>query len=221
MRTLFHQWLCPHSRKIRIAMAEKKLDFKLQVERPWEKRPEFITLSPTQTLPILIDEDQTIVHHHAIAAYLDEHYPERALYSENMAEKNESRHLSAWIDNTLYYNVWMKIIFEKLYKRHNSLGQTEGRVLREGLQQLSEYLMICENLVKTRHWLAGDHLSWADISAGGLFSALDYMGDINWTSFPELKSWYARLKSRPCFKEILSDKVPGIVAAPSYCDLDF
>jgi glutathione S-transferase len=46
MRTLFHLWLHPFSRKVRIVLAEKKLDFELTIEKVWERRTEFLALNP-------------------------------------------------------------------------------------------------------------------------------------------------------------------------------
>jgi len=46
-------------------------------------------------------------------------------------------------------------------------------------------------------WLAGDHLSLADLAAAAHLSSLDYLGDVPWADFAAAKSWYQRIKSRP------------------------
>ena len=46
MRTLFHFWLSPSSRKVRIALGEKGLDFEMQVEKISDRRPEFLAMNP-------------------------------------------------------------------------------------------------------------------------------------------------------------------------------
>lgn len=76
-------------------------------------------------------------------------------------------------------------------------------------------------LSETRSWLAGEAISLADFAAAAQISTLDYIGDIDWRTAPAAKEWYARMKSRPCFRGVLADRVPGLTPAPHYADLDF
>ncbi|MED5360607.1 MAG: glutathione S-transferase N-terminal domain-containing protein, partial [Pseudomonadota bacterium] len=57
MRTVYHLWLSPFCRKVRIVLAEKGLEFDMQVEKLWERRDEFLALNPAGDLPVLIEED--------------------------------------------------------------------------------------------------------------------------------------------------------------------
>ena len=54
---LFHLWLSPYSRKVRIAMAELGVEVKLVIEPVWERRPEFLALNPAGTVPVLVEDD--------------------------------------------------------------------------------------------------------------------------------------------------------------------
>ncbi|MDR1907602.1 MAG: glutathione S-transferase family protein, partial [Holosporales bacterium] len=64
-------------------------------------------------------------------------------------------------------------------------------------------------------------LSIADIAVAAHISVLDYLGGVSWSHFPVVKEWYMRIKSRPSFKRILSDRVPSIQPASYYANLDF
>jgi glutathione S-transferase len=75
--------------------------------------------------------------------------------------------------------------------------------------------------VRTRDWLAGDTLSYADLAAAAHLSATDYLGDVPWSEDEAAKTWYARVKSRPSFRALLAETLPGVPASPSYADLDF
>ncbi|RZJ87784.1 MAG: glutathione S-transferase family protein, partial [Brevundimonas sp.] len=68
---------------------------------------------------------------------------------------------------------------------------------------------------------AGRRLSQADLAAAAHLSVLDYFGEIAWANWPALKIWYSKLKSRPCFRPLLSDRFAGVQAASWYDDLDF
>ncbi len=61
MRTLYHLWLSPFSRKVRLVLAEKDLDFHLEVEQTWERRREFLALNPTGEVPVLVEPDNTVL----------------------------------------------------------------------------------------------------------------------------------------------------------------
>ena len=45
--------------------------------------------------------------------------------------------------------------------------------------------------------------------------------EIPWAEFPVVTEWYYRLKSRPSFRPLLSDRVPGQPPVPHYGELDF
>jgi glutathione S-transferase len=78
-----------------------------------------------------------------------------------------------------------------------------------------------EALLTQRDALAGRRISLADIVAAAHLSVLDYFGEISWASYPGLKTWYMKLKSRPCFRPLLADRFPGVAASAWYADLDF
>ena len=61
MRVLYHLWLSPCARKVRIVLREKNLDFTLKAEKVWERRPEFLALNPACEVPVLIEPDGTVL----------------------------------------------------------------------------------------------------------------------------------------------------------------
>jgi glutathione S-transferase len=76
-------------------------------------------------------------------------------------------------------------------------------------------------LCEQRSWLAGSELSLADLAAAAHISAIDYLGDVPWAEYPGAQSWYQRIKSRPSFRTLLGDTVPGVQASSHYANLDF
>src|SRR5438477_329926 len=56
MFTLFHHPFCPHSRFIRLAVAEHGLELRLVEERAWERRHEFLVMNPAGTTPVLVSD---------------------------------------------------------------------------------------------------------------------------------------------------------------------
>lgn len=76
-------------------------------------------------------------------------------------------------------------------------------------------------LFATRQWLAGPVLTLADFALAAHLSSLDYLGDVDWETSIETRQWYARIKSRPAFRALLSDRVAGMPPHAGYADLDF
>jgi glutathione S-transferase len=221
MRVLYHSLLSAASRKVRVVLAEKNLDFTMKAEKPWERRPEFLALNPAGEVPVLIDGDNVLAGTDAIVEYLDETYREKMLIGINPLDRAEVRRLVAWFDIKMDREVTENLIGEKMMKRMIGEGQPNSQAIRAGHANLPHHLDYIGYLVDRRRWLAGDHFSVADITAAAHLSALDYLGDVPWDQHELAREWYARIKSRPSFRPILADHVPGLPPPKHYADLDF
>ena len=222
MRTLYHLWLSPFSRKIRIVLTEKNLDFQMVVEETWERRHEFLALNPTGEVPVLIEKDDTVLAESAvICEYLEEKYPDPELIGKNLHDRAEVRRLVAWFDQKFNREVTEKLLNEKVMRRFLGLGEPDSREIRAAQSNIHTHLDYITFLTDRRFWLAGDHLTLADIAAAAHISAIDYLGDVPWSKYKAAKNWYARIKSRPSFKNILLDRIPSLPASKNYTNLDF
>src|ERR1700756_5940770 len=124
MRVLYHSLLSPFSRKARVVLAEKNLDFTLKLEKPWERRPEFLALNPAGEVPVLIEPDGTVLAGtEAIVEYLDEAYREKILIGINPVDRAEVRRLCAWFDIKMNAEVTENLLGEKVNKRYLGQGQ--------------------------------------------------------------------------------------------------
>jgi glutathione S-transferase len=57
--------------------------------------------------------------------------------------------------------------------------------------------------------------------AAASFSILDYLGDIDWNQYEDVKEWYALMKSRPSFRSLLADRISGLKPPAYYENPDF
>jgi glutathione S-transferase len=222
MRLLYHFWLSPPSRKLRLVLQEKGLEFTLKIEKWWERRPEFLALNPAGEVPVLIEPDGTVLADAgAIAEFLDETYRDKLLIGINPIDRAEARRLVAWFDVKMNREVTDGLLGEKVMKRLTGVGQPDSTAIRVAKANLAMHLDYISYLAERRRWLAGDHFSVADISAAAHLSALDYLGDVPWDEHEPAKEWYARIKSRPSFRPLLADHIPGTPPPKHYADLDF
>ena len=221
-RTLYHLWLSPHSRKVRLTLAEKNLPFNMVAEQTWERRRDFLALNPTGEVPVLIEEDNTVLSESmAICEYLEEKHPEPNLIGENPYDRAEVRRLVAWFDKKFDEEVTCKLVNEKVMKRFLGLGEPDSREIRAAKTNIHTHLNYITFLTDRRFWLAGDKISLADFAAAAHLSCIDYLGDVPWIDHVSAKNWYARIKSRPSLRQILSDAIPGLPAPKYYSDPDF
>ena len=221
MLTLYHYPLSASSRRVRLALAEKGLEFTLVNEQPWRRRPEFLALNPAGEVPVLTEDDGTVLVGSAIGEYLEEVYPKPSLLPGTPAARAEARRLVAWFDIKFQNEVTENLVGEKVIKRVSGQGQPSGLAIRAGLSNIHYHLDYITWLAERRTWLAGDELSHADLAAGAQLSAVDYCSLVPWDDHPEAKDWYARIKSRPSFRSLLSDQIPGVPPPPHYTNLDF
>jgi len=222
MRTLYHLWLSPISRKVRLVLGEKGLEADLIVEKIWERREAYLALNPAGTIPLLLDEDGTsVADSAAICEYLDEVYPEPPVIGRDPATRAEVRRLVAWFDQKFQDEVSANLLDQKVWRRFMGLGQPDSEAIRAGHYNLHTHLDYIGWLTERRNWLGGEDYSLADMAAAAHISCLDYLGDVPWEDHAGARDWYARIKSRPTFRPLLADHIPGLPPPKHYADLDF
>jgi len=221
MKRLYHLPLSPFCRKIRLVLAEKKIDFEMVVEFPWEKRLDYLRQNPSGKVPMLKIDGLVLAESSAIFEYLEEVYPTPALLPQNPAERAEARRLASWFDDKFYREVTHNLLNERVYKKLMKGGHPESSLIKQGAKNIKYHLDYMGWLLEQRRWLAGDNMSIADFSAAAQLSSLDYINDVDWTRNTAVTDWYSKIKSRPAFRPLLSDLVPGFVPPTHYADLDF
>jgi glutathione S-transferase len=230
MYTLFHHPFCPQSRFIRLALGEHGLDLRLVEERPWERREAFLLMNPAGTTPVLIaDDPPAIPGASVITEYLDETHGEdlgdRRLLPTAMEDRIEVRRLLSWFNEKFFEEASGPLVTERIYKRfmneEDGGGPPAMDVIRAATANVRYHLAYIGWLARTRNFLAGDRLTYADLVAAAHLSAIDYLGDVPWIEDEAAKAWYARIKSRPSFRPLLSEWLAGVPASRTYVDLDF
>lgn len=222
MRQLYHTSLSPFCRKIRMVLREKSLEFELVTENPWEPQQGFFALNPAGEVPVLVEnEGIAISGTYAIAEYLEDSYRDVTLIGNTTLERAEVRRLVDWFDHKFDYEVTQNILFEKVFKRLMHYGSPNTNALRQGADNIHYHLDYIGYLTAERYWLAGDHLTLADLAAASHLSALDYLGDVPWDYNMHATNWYRLIKSRPSMRLILADRIRGMTPPSYYEDPDF
>jgi glutathione S-transferase len=142
-----------------------------------------------------------------------------------MGERIEVRRLMAWFNDKFFEETSNPLVTERIYKRfmneEDGGGAPAAEVIRAAKANVRYHLAYIGWLAQTRNFLAGDRLTYADLAAAAHLSAIDYLGDVPWIEDDAAKAWYARVKSRPSFRPLLSEWLAGVPASRTYVDLDF
>jgi len=214
MRRLIHLIMSPSSRLVRLALGEKRLACELTAAE-----------DPLAHLPVFVDEDgTTAVGLWAIVDHLESEHPDVPLVPADAPARGDALRLLDWIMGNFHEQVTKRVVFEKASQAHT--GSVTRRppnmdTVRAGRDALKATLQRLSNIADTRGFIAGRDISLADLALAAHLSALDYYGEIAWAEFPQLADWYVRMKSRPSFRSLLGDRVPGQPPVPHYSELDF
>jgi glutathione S-transferase len=189
-----------------------------------------LLLNPAAATPVILEEGNPAVSGAGVAAeYLDETRGERLgehrLLPGDNSVRIEVRRLLSWFNDKFYAEVSAPLITERVYKRYMTADQGGGPpdtdAMRAARNNIRYHLAYIGWLVGTRDWLAGERLTYADLAAAAHLSAVDYLGDVPWNENEAAKAWYARVKSRPSFRPLLTELASGLPPSPTYADLDF
>ena len=113
MYRLFHQPLSPFCRKIRLVLAEKKIEVDLVEEKTWEKRMDFMRMNPAGKVPVLKVDDLVLAESNAIFEYLEETMPDPPLLPKRPAARAEARRLVGWFDDKFHNEVTANLLYGK------------------------------------------------------------------------------------------------------------
>ncbi|EMD81846.1 glutathione S-transferase family protein [Pacificimonas flava] len=222
MWTLHQFPLCPFSRKVRILLAEKDVEFAMQLAYPWEKSDELMDLNRAGQTPVLSGErGGPLVDSTVIAEYFDETVQKSPLMGSGASARAEVRRLTIWFDQKCYAEAVNPLLLERMYKRLVLRQPPDARMLRVAGQALAQHLDYIEYLLGERRWLAGGSFSLADISAAAHLSVADYLGGLSFDGYPDAKTWYSTIKSRPSVRRLLPDRMEGLSPPQHYDKLDF
>ncbi|WP_084395788.1 glutathione S-transferase family protein [Henriciella aquimarina] len=224
MKRLWQWPIDPLARTVRLMLGEKRCSAELILALPWAQPEVLADMAPGARAPVLIDteaeEKVTAIGTHAICEYLETAHPTPRLLPFVANERAEARRLWRWSEDS-FAEVNALLLTERVNQWVRRVRQPDSEALRKGVHALKSKMTFLNGLAEMRPYMAGRSLTLADLSVAAHLSACDYFGDVPWDLTPDLKDWYARIKSRPSFRPLLADKVEGTRPARHYADLDF
>ena len=190
--------LSPFGRKVRIVLAEKKIDFELVLAQPGVDDELIQSYNPLGKVPVLVVDDGRIIYDSSvIAEHLDYLSPVCRLYPNDHRPMMSAKRSEALADGICDAAVAIMLELRRIKKLQSSewIAKQQGKINR-GLAAL-------ESQMQDKRWLVGDAYSIADVS---VICALDYLDlrqpATQWAlHYPNLQQFYLRLQDRPALQE--------------------
>lgn len=223
MWLLYQFPLCPFSRKVRLLLGEKAINYQLVTEYPWDQRAGYRDVNLAGQTPAMRHQDSgvTLTHSVAICEYFEETEEARPLLTGGAVQRAEIRRLVAWFDEQFYMQVGAPLLQEKMLKRLVYRQTPDAGMLRGAMKAANGHLDMLDALLDHHSWIAGTALTLADFAAAAHISVADYLGGIDWTGHDQVRDWYAAMKSRPSFRPLLDERM-GVLQPPAhYADVNF
>ena len=190
----------PYTRKVRIVLAEKKIDFEFEIDNPWKADAKAAKLNPLGKVPVLLlDDGRTLFDSRVIVGFLDNASPISRLVPAENRERVEAQRWEALADGVLDAGVLARLENQREAKLRNApwTERQTGKVAA-GLAAMDAEL-------GDKPWCVGNGCTLADIAVGVCLGWLDFrFPKMNWSKdHANLARAFAKLSERQSFIDTL------------------
>jgi glutathione S-transferase len=190
----------PYVRKVRVVLAEKRLDYQLELEDVWNA-DNILKANPLGKVPCLVLEGgEAVFDSRVIVEYLDTRSPVSRLIPESGRERTEVRTWEALADGVLDAAILARL--EATWPGRNAEQRSQAWIDRQ-MSRVDGALAAMSNGLGDKPWCVGIHLSLADIAMGCALGYLDFrFPQIDWRGrHANLARIAEKLNARPSFVE--------------------
>lgn len=190
----------PFARKVRIVMAEKRIEFEQVVDIPWDASTHVPDFNPLGKVPVLVlDDGHTLFDSRVIVEYLDTITPVSRLIPEGNRQRIAVRRWEALADgiSEAASTIFLEKKRPEAQQSHEWIVRQEQKVFR-GLEAMAEEL-------GDKNWCTGEFFNLSDIATGCALGYLDLrFPEIEWRrAHPVLARLADKLSQRPAFRDTL------------------
>jgi glutathione S-transferase len=196
MIRLYHFPLSTNSRKVRIVLLEKGLEFErvlIDLTKREQKNPEYLKVHPFGQVPALDDDGFILYDSTIINEYLEDEYPYPSLFPADSEGKARARLMEDFRDN--YFNPPFVEIIHEVRKPE---GEKDPKVIEHCKAQIIGCFDRIEKELQGNEYLAGV-FSIADIAFMANFDAMERFQIPIDPKYGNMLAWIQRLKARPSF----------------------
>lgn len=197
--------LSPYVRKVRVCLAHKQLDYKLEIVSPFNQPDWFLELNPLGRIPALKDGELNLADSSVICQYLDEKYANSAaLLGDTIEQRAAVRWLEKYADYELAplatFTVFQQRIIAPTMQKQTDETLVES-ALNEKLPPLFDYL---EDYLGNNEFFVGNSLTLADIAVSCQLMNMEHGGEqLDESRWPNLAALHSRVKQGTAMQSML------------------
>lgn len=190
----------PYTRKVRIVLAEKKIDYEFVIDSPWLADSTVPGINPLGKIPVLVlDDDTPLFDSRVIVEYIDNVTPNNKLFPAPNRERTEVKRWEALADGLCDAAV------AALLEGKRPANEQSANWIERQRDKVARSLEFMSKELADKSFCMGTHISMADLAVG---TALGYLSfrfpDIEWhAAHPNLAKLYDKLMQRPAFAETI------------------
>ena len=191
----------PYVRKVRVVMAEKKLDYELILENVWAAETKIQDSNPLGKVPCLVMEDGgAMFDSRVIVEYLDTLTPVGKLIPPNGRERAEVKCWEALADGVLDAGILVRL--ERTLRPES---QQSPEWIKRQLDKVNAGLKAMSAGLKDTPYCTGNAFTLADVAVGCALGWLSFrFPEIDWRGeYPNLAKLFDKLAERPSFKDTI------------------
>jgi glutathione S-transferase len=198
--------LSPFVRKVRVAMAEKGLEYELRPVMPGAVPDDYHRISPLRKIPCYQDGDFTLPDSSCIIAYLERIQPAPALYPSNPEQFGRALWFEEYSDSKLSDTLGT-IFFQRFVRKNLFKQEPDEELVAQKFAEIPELFDYLEGQLGERDVLVGNHFSIADIAVGSIFVNFAHVGErVDASRWRSLAAYVDRIHARPSFKAVIEEE---------------
>ena len=202
--TVYGAPLSPFVRKVRLFLAEKALDYQLEIILPFGQPDWYRELSPLGRIPALKDDDFSLADSSVICQYLEERHPQPALLGRDAQERARIRWLEKYADYELAPLCTFAVFRNRALKP--SMGQScdEAAVQTALQEKLPPHFDYLEKTLGSAAYFVGEQLSLADLAIACQLINMAHGGEqLDAQRWPNLAAHQQRILARASVQGVL------------------
>ena len=208
---LYGSNLSPFVRKVRVLLIEKGVDYTLDQINPFRQPPEFAAISPLKRIPVLRDTDMpepnTLPDSSVITDYLENKFPEPALYPKAHFARARALWFEEYVDSGVFPVMGPGLFFERVVKKFQRGVTDQALCTRTVSQSLPPFFDYLEQEIRGKAFFVEDRFTIADIAVASVMANYRHSGEeLDAARWPFFADYVAKILSRPSFQTVLAEE---------------
>ena len=210
MAKLYGVNLSPFVRKVRVALAEKGIEYEHDPVLPFGQTEDFLKLSPLGKIPVWQDGDFSTPDSSVIIDYLEHTNPTPPLYPTDPKLRAQALFLEEYGDTRLV-DILTTVFFQRFVRPNFFKEEPDEAAIKEAVEErLPPALDYIEGVLGDDEYVVGNQFTVADIAlTSGVVNFKLGGGEIDASRHPRYAAYVERVFGRPAYKPIVEGDMGG------------